>query len=70
MSATDVLDTVAAGAYLGGSKPIPRQTMAFWRSKKAGPPYFHAGAQVRYRRADLDNWIAARLRNAAPEAAK
>jgi excisionase family DNA binding protein len=37
-------------------------TLRLWRSERKGPPYFKAGEKlVRYRRADLDSWIEARL---------
>jgi len=47
-----------AGRYLGISGAVLR----LWRSESKGPRYFKAGEKlVRYRRADLDAWIEARL---------
>jgi predicted DNA-binding transcriptional regulator AlpA len=47
-----------AGKYLGISAAVLR----LWRSEGKGPRYFRAGEKlVRYRRADLDLWIEARL---------
>lgn|GEM_PF-1281551 len=33
------------------------QTLANWRSAGIGPPFVKFGAQVRYRRAGLEEWI-------------
>ena len=47
-----------AARYLGVSGAVLR----LWRSEGKGPRYFRAGEKlVRYRRADLDSWIEARL---------
>jgi len=46
-----------AAAYLGCSESVLR----LWRSQGQGPRYFRAGKLIRYRRADLDAWIEARL---------
>jgi len=35
--------------------------LRLWRSQGKGPRYFRAGKLVRYRKADLDAWIEARL---------
>ena len=52
-----VFNSRQAGAYLGCSESVLR----LWRSQRQGPRYFRAGKLVRYRRADLDAWIEARL---------
>lgn len=31
-----------------------------WRLKRLGPPYIKIGAAVRYRRSDLEAWLASR----------
>ena len=47
-----------ASRYLGVSEAVLR----LWRADGKGPRYFKAGEKlVRYRRADLDSWIEARL---------
>jgi excisionase family DNA binding protein len=47
-----------AAKYLG----ISEATIRLWRSQGIGPRHFKAGEKlVRYRRADLDAWIEARL---------
>lgn len=65
---TDHEEVLAPGKtarYLGISEAALRQ----WRSEEKGPRYFRAGEKlIRYRRADLDAWIEARLSApAAPE---
>ncbi len=47
-----------ASRYLG----ISDSALRLWRSKGVGPRHFAAGAKlIRYRRADLDAWVEARL---------
>jgi excisionase family DNA binding protein len=47
-----------AAKYVG----ISEAALRLWRSERKGPRYFRAGEKlVRYRRADLDSWIEARL---------
>ena len=47
-----------AASYLG----ISEAALRLWRSEGRGPRFFRAGERlIRYRRADLDSWIAARL---------
>lgn len=46
-----------AAKYLGPSEA----TLRLWRSQDKGPRYYRAGKLIRYRRADLDAWIEARL---------
>jgi excisionase family DNA binding protein len=47
-----------AASYLG----ISEAALRLWRSEGRGPRFFRAGEKlIRYRRADLDSWIEARL---------
>lgn len=47
-----------AAKYMG----ISEGALRLWRSEGRGPRHFRAGEKlVRYRRADLDSWIEARL---------
>ena len=56
-----------AGRYLG----ISEASLRLWRSEGQGPRYFRAGEKlVRYRKADLDSWIEARLSAPATAEAK
>ena len=50
------LDTHAAAAYLS----LTRKQLEHWRSAGGGPPYAKVGRHVRYQRAVLDAWMAAR----------
>lgn len=52
------LTPLKAAKYLG----ISEASLRLWRSESRGPRYFKAGLKlIRYRRADLDGWIEARL---------
>jgi excisionase family DNA binding protein len=52
------LTPLQAAKYIGVSDAALR----LWRSRGEGPRHFRAGEKlVRYRRADLDSWIEARL---------
>lgn len=54
-----------AARYVG----VNENTMRIWRYENRGPRYFKAGEKlIRYRRADLDEWINNRL--ATSQAAK
>lgn len=64
MEEKSVLNSRQAATYLGCSDSVLR----LWRSQGQGPRYFRAGKLIRYRRADLDSWIEARL--CEPESAK
>lgn len=50
----DLLDEREAAAYL--SKPMG--TLRQWRSRGLGPSYVKLGMSIRYRRADLERFIA------------
>lgn len=55
------LTPLKAAKYLG----ISEASMRLWRSEGRGPRYFRAGEKlIRYRRADLDSWVEARLSSA------
>jgi len=56
-SAREPLDTVAVADLIGVSPLTLRQ----WRHRGAGPRWYRAGNKlVRYRRASVDEWLAAR----------
>ena len=50
----DLLDTPAAGSYL----TVSPRTMEYWRQQGTGPRFIRVGGLVRYRRSDLDEWLA------------
>ena len=52
------LTPIKAAKYLG----ISEASLRLWRSEGKGPRHFRAGEKlIRYRRADLDSWVEARL---------
>jgi excisionase family DNA binding protein len=53
----DILDTREAAAYIRLAKP----TLERFRLTGDGPRYAKMGKAVRYRRTDLDEWLASRL---------
>jgi excisionase family DNA binding protein len=58
MDNQNTLTPVQAAKYMGISEAVLR----LWRSQGKGPRHFKAGEKlIRYRRADLDAWIEARL---------
>jgi len=61
----NILDTPEAATYLRLSKP----TLERLRLKGDGPRYAKLGKAVRYRRADLDAWLASRLIHSTSEGA-
>jgi excisionase family DNA binding protein len=63
--APDILDTPEAASYVRLSKP----TLERFRLTGDGPPYAKLGKAVRYRRADLDDWLASRLIRSTSEGA-
>lgn len=48
------LSPAAVGRWLGANE----KTLANWRCAGSGPPYLKVGGLVRYRRGDVDTWIA------------
>lgn len=41
-------------AYLA----VPKATVYRWNSRQAGPPYVRVGKHARYRRLDVEAWLA------------
>ena len=49
-----LLDTSEAATFLG----LARTTLEHWRGLRKGPPFIRVGPRaVRYRRADLEEWL-------------
>lgn len=48
--------------YLG----VPVTTLYQWRYRREGPPGFRVGRHVRYRRADVEDWIEQQLQEVTP----
>jgi hypothetical protein len=53
-SENKLLTQAEAGEYLSLSPRLLQQ----WRYLGQGPPYARLGRHIRYRRADLDAWVA------------
>ena len=47
------------------SVPVP--TLRGWRQRGGGPPFVKMGSLVRYRRGDLDEYVAANMRRTTSE---
>lgn len=60
---SNLLTTETASTYTG----LARQTLAKLRVYGDGPRFAKLGRKVVYRKADLDNWINARLRESTSE---
>lgn len=45
-------------AELSTEQKIPETTLAQWRYLRKGPRFLKLGAHVRYRRSDIDAWLA------------
>jgi excisionase family DNA binding protein len=57
ISGSDLLPPPEAAEYIG----VREQTLAVWRSSgRYSLPFVRCGRLIRYRRADLDAWLAAR----------
>lgn len=53
----DLLDNSQAAAYIG----VTPRTLEVWRAvRRHSIPYIKVGRLVKYRRADLDRWLASR----------
>ena len=49
-------------AYLN----VPLATIYDWRHRRCGPPGFRLGKHVRYRKADVEQWIDDQARASTP----
>ena len=65
-----LFDETAAGAYLGGNEPFSVGTLRRWRGDGTGPPFIKMSRFVRYRKSDLDGFMASRCRRSTAEAAE
>ena len=61
---TELLTTPEAAEYVRLGKP----TLERFRLSGQGPLFAKLGGAVRYRQADLDNWVASRLVNSTSAA--
>lgn len=65
MTDREFLSTEELAALLG----IPTATVRYWRHTGSGPSGFRVGRAVRYRRSDVESWIAERERDERPQRA-
>ena len=64
---SEMLPPKEAGPYIG----VKEQTLAVWRSTgRYDLPYIKSGRLVRYRKADLDAWLASRRQTHTGQAAE
>ena len=54
----NLFDETAAAEYLGGNAPVSTRTLQRWRAEGSGPIFVKIGRLVRYRKPDLDNFLA------------
>ena len=59
------LDSEQAANYLG----LKRTTLEAWRCRGGGPKFVKLGRLVKYRQADLDDFVESRTRNNTSEVA-
>ncbi|MEE6295706.1 helix-turn-helix transcriptional regulator [Georgenia wangjunii] len=60
------MTTAEVAEHLG----IPAETLRYWRHKGTGPKSFRLGEKlVRYRREDVDHWVAEQVAAAEPRTA-
>ena len=62
---SEILTTKEAANYVRLGKP----TLERFRISGAGPPYCKLGGAVRYRKADLNQWLESRLTRSTSEGA-
>ncbi len=55
------LDRLLSVEDLATYLDIPVATIYAWRYRRQGPPGFRAGRHLRFRREDVERWIAERL---------
>ena len=55
---SEVFDDRQAGAYLGGTEPLDPRLLRLWRRKRGLPHIKLTAKVIRYRKSDLDGWLA------------
>jgi excisionase family DNA binding protein len=61
MTTDPLLTETETASYLH----VPQRTLSQWRYLGRGPSYLKLGAHVRYRRSDLEAWLASGARAAS-----
>jgi excisionase family DNA binding protein len=62
--ATDDTRTYLSPEELSDLIGVPVRTLGRWRSQRTGPLFLRMGVHVRYRREDVDDWVAHLVDNA------
>lgn len=65
MNTMDTVDQVAmvmTSTQVSEYLTVPEETLQKWRCQGYGPPHAKIGRAVRYRRQDVDAWIASQVR--------
>lgn len=55
---TDAVQRLLTPADVAEILAIPERTLASWRTRRQGPLFVRIGVHVRYRRCDVDDWLA------------
>ena len=61
----DQLESLLSAQDLARFLDVPIATVYAWRYRSEGPRGFRVGRYVRYRRRDVEQWIAAQLQQEA-----
>lgn len=56
---TEIMTTKETAAYVRLGKP----TLEHYRIRGGGPPFLKLGSAIRYRKCDVDEWLASRVTN-------
>ena len=63
-SISEILNNEQAASYI----QVKPSTLNNWRVAGSGPPFCKIGSAVRYRRADVDAWLASKVIKSTSEA--
>ena len=65
---SDLLDTDQAAAYLGMSEQFLKQARCYGDlpNRTPGPAFLRLGRRIKYRKADLDQWLEERVERPRP----
>jgi excisionase family DNA binding protein len=57
----EMLDRLLSVEDLADYLEVPVATVYAWRYRRQGPPGFRVGRHLRFRRSDIEQWIAEQL---------
>ena len=58
----EMREPLGSAADVADHLKIPEKTLAEWRSRGIGPRYLRVGRYVRYRWADVEEWLGGQAR--------